>query len=113
LEKISVAVRHYFGHFEEGEEGHVPEAAESGILDAEHIEAEAAETGKGVSVETAVDESGEAEVKNAPAVEADTEAEAENAADVLKEAESVDAAESESEPVSAIEDAIESVPDAE
>ena len=24
LEKISVAVRHYFGHFEEGEEGHVP-----------------------------------------------------------------------------------------
>jgi transcription termination/antitermination protein NusA len=25
LEKISVAVRHYFGHFEEGEEGHVPE----------------------------------------------------------------------------------------
>ena len=29
LEKISVAVRHYFGHFEEGEEGHVPEAAEA------------------------------------------------------------------------------------
>src|ERR1700678_2431423 len=24
LERISVAVRHYFGHFEEGEEGHVP-----------------------------------------------------------------------------------------
>jgi len=113
LEKISVAVRHYFGHFEEGEEGHVPEAAESGILDAEHIEAEAAETGDGVSVETAVDESGNAEVENAPAVEDDAEAEAENSADVLKEAESVEAAESESEPTSAIEDAIESVPDAE
>jgi N utilization substance protein A len=26
LEKISIAVRHYFGQFEEGEEGHVPEA---------------------------------------------------------------------------------------
>jgi len=113
LEKISIAVRHYFGHFEEGEEGHVPEVVESGVLDAEHLEAEAAETGKGVSVETAVDESGEAEVENAPAVEADAEVEAENSADVLKETESVDAAESESEPVPAIEDAIESVPDAE
>ena len=113
LEKISVAVRHYFGHFEEGEEGHVPEAAESGVLDAEHIEAEASEIGEGASVETAVEESGEAEVENAPAVEADAEAEAENAADVLKETESVEAAETESEPISAIEDAIESVPDAE
>jgi N utilization substance protein A len=28
LERISVAVRHYFGHFEEGEEGHVPELSE-------------------------------------------------------------------------------------
>ena len=64
-------------------------------------------------METAVEESGEAEVENAPAVEADAEAEAENAADVLKETESVEAAETESEPISAIEDAIESVPDAE
>ena len=29
LEKITVAVRHYFGQFEEGEEGHVPETAET------------------------------------------------------------------------------------
>ena len=29
LEKISVAVRHYFGQFEEGEEGHAPEASRS------------------------------------------------------------------------------------
>jgi N utilization substance protein A len=63
LERISVAVRHYFGHFEEGEEGHVPEAVEAG----------------------------EAEVANAPAVVADAEAEAENAAEVLEEAESVPA----------------------
>src|SRR6204780_4731821 len=28
LEKISVAVRHYFGQFEEGEEGHVPATVE-------------------------------------------------------------------------------------
>src|SRR5487761_409559 len=47
LEKISVAVRHYFGHFEEGEEGHVPEAAAS---------------------------AGEAEVESAPAVVGDAEA---------------------------------------
>src|SRR5487761_1383222 len=29
LEKISVAVRHYFGHFEEGEEGHMPASVEA------------------------------------------------------------------------------------
>ena len=86
LEKISVAVRHYFGHFEEGEEGHVPEGAQ-----------EAA---------------GEAEVENAPAVEGDAEAEAENAADVVEEAEGVAAAEAETEPVSEMETAIENVPDA-
>src|SRR5487761_1982607 len=56
LERISVAVRHYFGHFEEGEEGYVPEAA--------------AET-----------QAGEAEVESSPAVVGDAEAEAENAAD--------------------------------
>src|SRR6202046_4283651 len=45
LERISVAVRHYFGSFEEGEEGHVPsvteepsegEAAESAAADTEN-----------------------------------------------------------------------------
>src|ERR1022692_4476654 len=35
LEKISVAVRHYFGHFEEGEAGHVPEVAETTTGEAE------------------------------------------------------------------------------
>jgi N utilization substance protein A len=111
LERISVAVRHYFGHFEEGEEGHVPESAEGALLDAEHAAAEAGEDGA-VSVETAVGESGEAEVGNAPVVEADAEAEAENSADVLREVESVEAAETETESIPAIEDAIGNVPDA-
>ncbi|MGD0630651.1 MAG: transcription termination factor NusA [Terracidiphilus sp.] len=97
LERISVAVRHYFGHFEEGEEGHVPETAEEATLDAEHAEAEAAEGEPVVSVESAVEESGEAEVRNADAVEADAEAEAENAEDVLEEAESTQAAEAETD----------------
>jgi N utilization substance protein A len=116
LEKISVAVRHYFGHFEEGEEGHIPESAPEGetaeaeALDAEHIEAEAAEIADSASVEDAVAASGEAETANAPAVEANAEAEAENAEDVLREAESVEAAETETESIPAIEDAIEDVP---
>jgi N utilization substance protein A len=84
LEKISVAVRHYFGHFEEGEEGHVPEAAEPG----------------------------EAEIADAPAVVADAEAEAENAAEVIEEAEGVEAAETDTEAVPEIEAAIEDVADA-
>ncbi|MGO9337152.1 MAG: transcription termination factor NusA [Terracidiphilus sp.] len=96
LERISVAVRHYFGHFEEGEEGHEPEVAESAELNAEHAAAEAAE-GASVSVEKAVDEEGEAEIANADAVEADAEAEAENAQDVLEEAESTQAAEAETD----------------
>jgi N utilization substance protein A len=107
LEKISVAVRHYFGHFEEGEEGHVPEGE---ALDVEHVEAEAAEIADGASVEDAVAASGNAEIETAPAVEAAAEAEAENAADVLREAESVEAAETETESISAIEEAISEVP---
>jgi N utilization substance protein A len=103
LEKISIAVRHYFGHFEEGEEGHVPEAAEGDALDAEHAEAEAAENDKGASVEAAMQEAGEAEIENASAVEGDAEAEAENAAEVIEEAESVQAAEAEDESASGAE----------
>jgi N utilization substance protein A len=86
LEKISVAVRHYFGHFEEGEPGHVPGAPGPAT--------------------------GEAEVENAPAVEGEAEAEAENAAVVLEENESVAAVEAEEEPVSLMESAVESVPEA-
>jgi N utilization substance protein A len=86
LEKISVAVRHYFGHFEEGEEGHVPEGTET--------------------------EAGEAEVETAPAVVGDEEAEAENAAEVIEEAESTAAVGADEDPVSDIESAIENVPEA-
>ena len=90
LERISVAVRHYFGHFEEGEEGHVPEAAEA----------------------AAGEEPGELEVETAPAVVGDAEAEAENAAEVLEEIEGIESAESDGETLTAAEEAVEDVPDA-
>ncbi len=102
LERISVAVRHYFGHFEEGEEGHVPEGAEnselaeSAELNVEHAAAEAAE-GDSVTIEKAADDEGEAEVPSADSVADDAEAEAENAEDVLEEAESTQAAEAEND----------------
>jgi N utilization substance protein A len=88
LERISVAVRHYFGHFEEGEEGHEPESTEG-------------------------EEPGETEIENAPAVVGDAEAEAENAAEVFEEAEGVEAVESDGETLTAAEEAVEDVPDAE
>jgi N utilization substance protein A len=77
LEKISIAVRHYFGQFEEGEEGHVPA-----------VEAET----EGEGTEAAV--AGE---EREAVLETD-EAEAENAASVITEAENVDAAEEENLP---------------
>ena len=96
LERISVAVRHYFGHFEEGEAGHVPDAAEAGS------EEQIADTLPG-----------ESEIENNPAVVGDAEAEAENAAEVLEESESVLAAESDEEVVPLEEAAVENVADAE
>jgi N utilization substance protein A len=90
LEKISIAVRHYFGQFEEGEEGHVPEGEEA----------------------AAGEVAGETEIVNASAVVDDAEAEAENAAVVLEEAESIQAAEAETDIPSTAEAAVENVPDA-
>jgi len=88
LERISVAVRHYFGHFEEGEEGHVPES----------LDAEAEEAGEGVSVERAVEEEpGTAEIMNADAVAGQAQAEEENAAETMEEAEMVRSAEAETD----------------
>jgi N utilization substance protein A len=78
LEKISIAVRHYFGQFEEGEEGHVPDAE--------------AETSEGEGAEAAV--AGE---EREAVLETD-QAEAENAASVITEAENVHAAEDENLP---------------
>jgi len=83
LEKISVAVRHYFGHFEEGEEGHVPEAAEG------------------------TEEAGKA----SEAGEATEEAEAENSAEVLEEAEGVAKVEAEAESEQADQDEIDAIGD--
>jgi len=94
LEKISVAVRHYFGHFEEGEAGA-----------AEHREGESTAEHEAHSPE------GEAEIATPEAAEATTEAEAENAADVLHETENFEA-ESDENDESAIEEAIENVPEA-
>jgi N utilization substance protein A len=112
LERISVAVRHYFGHFEEGEEGHEPETAEGAAIDAEHVEAEGAEGEETISVEKAVEKDGEAEIEDAPAVVDEAEAEEENASEVLEEAESVRDAENEDEGLTAEEEAVDSVPEA-
>jgi len=91
LEKISVAVRHYFGHFEEGAED---------------------ETAEGETPEAAV-ENGEEEIPEAEAVVAGDEAEAENNADVLEEAEGVEAVETGDDSESAEETALEDAPVAE
>ena len=93
LEKISVAVRHYFGQFEEGEEGHVPAAAEGAeAVVSEGEEAPVSEEAREVVRET-------------------DEAEAENSADSIREAEQVEAAEEDVEPRSEAEEAIEDAPD--
>jgi N utilization substance protein A len=99
LERISVAVRHYFGQFEEGEEGHVPETVET-------------ETAAGEGVESAVaPEEHEAERE---AVRETGDAEAENAAAVITEAENVRAAETDSDTESRTEAeaAVEDIPPA-
>ncbi len=89
LEKISVAVRHYFGHFEEDEAGGAAPVDESAALTA------AADTGTSPS--------GESEI-GTPASAAETaEAELENAKVVLAEAESVRAAQAEDDVAAASE----------
>ena len=79
LEKISIAVRHYFGQFEEGEEGHVPEGEEEETAEAEGAESPFTGEDREAVLET-------------------DDAEAENAASVITEAENVHAAEEENLP---------------
>jgi N utilization substance protein A len=104
LERISVAVRHYFGHFEEGEEG-APVAAEQAAA-------------------------GEGEIATPEAAEGAADAEQENSQEVLEEAEMVESAaaeeslgaepavetdasaENDSESLTAAELAVENVPTA-
>ena len=88
LEKISVAVRHYFGHFEEGEETR-PSAPTEEPSDEPAALTAAADTGE-ISA-------GQAERPTPEAAAGTAEAEAENAREVLEEAESVRAAEAEDE----------------
>jgi N utilization substance protein A len=81
LEKISLAVRHYFGQFEEGEAAHVAEAAQA-------EGAEPAITGEGREAVLGTDE---AEAENDAAVITEAEnvrsAEAENAGSLAEDAE--------------------------
>ncbi|HEV2326741.1 MAG TPA: transcription termination factor NusA [Terracidiphilus sp.] len=91
LERISVAVRHYFGHFEEGEEA--PPSAVSELPDEPAALTAAADTA----------EVGEGEIeKGTPAPAAATaEAESENSAVVLEEAEMERAAQAENDELAA------------
>ena len=88
LERISVAVRHYFGHFEEGEDVESAQSGEEGSDEPASLTA-AADTGN-------LSE-GASEVETPRAVAGTAEAEEENAREVLEEAESVRAAAAESD----------------
>ena len=90
VERISVAVRHYFGHFEEGEEG-AAEGAETAV----------AELATGEEAPA-----GEAEVETPDAAAATEEAEEENSAEVLEEARQAEdeSAESEEEEIASAEE---------
>jgi N utilization substance protein A len=89
LEKISVAVRHYFGHFEEAE---TAQAAEGG---------EQAAAGEEAKVDS--------ETETPDAALDTAEAETENSAEVLEEAESVQAAKAETDDLAAADAATESL----
>jgi transcription termination/antitermination protein NusA len=101
LERISVAVRHYFGHFEEGEAGFTPEEPSEGSA----AESAAADTGDTPT--------GEREVETDSAVVDTAEAELENSSEVLEEAESVRAAEAENDDLGASESSTEALAESE
>ncbi len=88
LEKISVAVRHYFGHFEEGEEPRETDPREPAVDE---------EARASAAADTENKSAGESETPTAQAAEGAAEAELENAAEVLEEAESLRAGEAEEE----------------
>jgi len=78
LERISVAVRHYFGHFEEGEEG-APAASAEEPADEPAAQSAAADTEQR--------EEGSSEIETPEAAVGTAEAELENAQETLEEAE--------------------------
>jgi len=86
LERISVAVRHYFGHFEEGEEAPSGEGAigVAGAPEAEGSDEPAALT---AAADTENVSDGESEIETPEAAAGTAEAEIENSQEVLEEAE--------------------------
>ncbi|HKF48126.1 MAG TPA: transcription termination factor NusA [Terracidiphilus sp.] len=90
VERISIAVRHYFGHVEEGEEASAGEETA--------LEGEAAET---AAADTENPATGSAEVPTPRAAAATAEAGLENAREALEEAEMERAAEAENDGLAA------------
>jgi len=86
LERISVAVRHYFGHFEEGEGAPVAEG-EAGVAGAPEAEGSDEPAALTAAADTENVSTGESEVETPEAAAGTAEAEAENAQEVLEEAE--------------------------
>ena len=100
LEKISVAVRHYFGQFEEAEAAaEAAQAAETGEPAAEVVGGPEAGAAEGTSEAAEPSEAGEAA----------EEAETENSAEVIEEAESVADVEAEAESEEADENEIDAI----
>jgi N utilization substance protein A len=94
LEKISVAVRHYFGQFEEGAEGEASEATEAGKAEAaKTAEAEPAEPAVSEEEHEAVPATGEAETQTLQDQPAEApEKDAEDAEDPLLEKNEIESA---------------------
>ena len=86
LERISVAVRHYFGHFEEGEEAPTAEG-EVGVAGAPEAEGTDEPAALTAAADTGTLSEGESEVETPEPAVATSEAELENAEVVLEEAE--------------------------
>jgi N utilization substance protein A len=106
LERISVAVRHYFGHFEEGEEGETSGETEgvAGAPESEGTDEPAALT---AAADTGTISEGESERETPEAVAGTSEAELENAQEVLEEAEMTRSAEVENDQLTGVSDEME------
>jgi transcription termination/antitermination protein NusA len=103
LERISVAVRHYFGSFEEGEATEPVELEEA----SEGLAAESA------AADTEDTSTGEREIATADAVAGTAEAELENASETLEEVEQARSAEAENDTLEAAGESAEALAEAE
>ena len=104
LERISVAVRHYFGHFEEGEGEQTPGEGAAGAPEEEGIDEPAALT---AAADTGTISKGESERETPEAVAGTSEAELENSQEVLEEAEMTRSAEAENDQLEGVPDEME------